>query len=246
MRPNRLLKFLLVLAVLSFASVGPVHALSKLQEQPSDTQNQPGHMGPGAELAKETREAAGEEEEENANLKHSSMVQKLAKATGMSVHTAHMVALGFNFALIIFLIYWLSRKSVPLALRSRTESIQRALQEARAASQDANCRLADVETRLGKLDTEISQMRETAEKEAAAEEARIQRAAEEDMEKVTTAATQEIAAAAKQARRELTIHTADLALALARQQIRVDSETDQALVRNFAGQLSSDGGKDGQ
>ena len=64
---------------------------------------------------------------------------------------------------------------------------------------------------------------------------------------------QEIATAAKQARRELTTHTAGLAIALARQQINVDSNTDQVLVRAFASKLAShdqdhdkDGGKDGR
>ena len=35
----------------------------------------------------------------------------------------------------------------------------------------------------------------------------------------------------------------DLAVALARKQIQVDSATDQALVRNFAGKLSSGSGR---
>jgi len=48
-----------------------------------------------------------------------------------------------------------------------------------------------------------------------------------------------IAAAAKAARRELTAYAADLAVALAQKQIRVDAATDQALVREFAGQLAS-------
>jgi F-type H+-transporting ATPase subunit b len=98
-------------------------------------------------------------------------------------------------------------------------------------------------------------MQATAEKEADAEEARILKAAEEDIRKVALAAEQEIAAAAKQARRELTAHTAGLAIALARQQINVDSNTDQILVRTFASKLAShpssrgsshnnDGGKD--
>jgi F0F1-type ATP synthase membrane subunit b/b' len=47
----------------------------------------------------------------------------------------------------------------------------------------------------------------------------------------------EIAAAAKAARRDLTAYAADLAVALAQKQIRVDAATDQALVRNFAGEL---------
>ena len=97
-------------------------------------------------------------------------------------------------------------------------------------------------------------MQAAAEKEADAEEARIHQAAEEDIRKVVLAAEQEIAAAAKQIRRELSVHTADLALALARKQINVDSNTDQVLVRNFAAKLAeppanspkTNGGKDGR
>jgi F-type H+-transporting ATPase subunit b len=238
---------LLMLALLTILPAVPLRALAQAPEPPSgQAQAAPKDSSVGGELAKETREAAGEDEEENANLKHSSMVQRLAKLTGLSVHHAHLLAIGLNFALIAFLVYWLARKSVPAALRNRTQSIQQALEEARAASQDANRRLAEIEARLRKLDVEIGTMQAAAEKEAEAEEGRIQKAAEEDMRKVVAAAEAEIAAAAKQARRELTAHTADLAIALARKQINVDASTDQALVKNFAGQLSRDSGKDGQ
>jgi F-type H+-transporting ATPase subunit b len=146
------------------------------------------------------------------------------------------------------LVNWLTGKeNLQTLFRSRTESIQRALEEGRAASADANRRLAEIEARLSKLDTEIASMQAQSEKEAEAEEVRIKQAAEEDIRKVVQAAQQEIAATAKQARRELMQHTADLAVALARKQIQVDYATDQALVRNFAGKLSSgSGGKDRQ
>jgi F0F1-type ATP synthase membrane subunit b/b' len=88
-----------------------------------------------------------------------------------------------------------------------------------------------------RLDGEIGMMRNSAEKDAAAEEARIQAAAQEDARKMVEAAQQEITAAAKTARRELTAYAADLAVGLAQKQIRVDAATDQALVRNFAGEL---------
>jgi len=211
------------------------------------------HKSIGGELAEETREATGaDEEEENVALKHSSMVQKLAKLTGLSVHQAHLLALFLNFAIIVVVVVWAVRKFVPGMLRDRSASIQRALEEARAASQDANRRLADIENRLRQLDVEIGRMQATAEREADAEEGRIQKAAEEDIRKVVLAAEQEIVAAAKQARRELATHTADLAIALARQQISVDSNTDQVLVRTFASKLTAqnnnndDDGKDGQ
>ena len=45
--------------------------------------------------------------------------------------------------------------------------------------------------------------------------------------------------AAKSARRELTAYAADLAVGLAQKQIRIDAATDQALVRNFAGELGA-------
>jgi len=241
---------MLMVACLAMLPAVPVKAFGNNQGHSSEpAQASPEDKSPGAELAKETREAAGEagEEEENENLKHSAAIRYLAKKTGMTVHQAHLVTIGLNFLVIAFLIYWYARKFVPAALRSRTESIQRALEEARAASQDAKRRLAEIEARLSKLGTEIGQMQASAEKEAEGEEARIKQAAEEDIRKVVQAAEQEIAAAAKQARRELMQHTADLAVALARKQIQVDSATDQVLVRNFAGKLSSgSGGKDRQ
>lgn len=218
----------------------------------SATQATPAEHHPtsiGGELAKETREAEGDDEEENVNLKHSSMVQKLAKITGLSVHQAHLVALFLNFAIVVFVIFWFARKRVPGMMRNRSSSIQRALEEARAASTEAGKRLADIENRLRQMDTEIASMQAAAEKEAEGEEARIQKAAEDELRKVVQTAEQEIAAAAKQVRRELSTHTADLALALARKQINVDSNTDQVLVRNFASNLTNkpaDGGKDGR
>jgi len=231
---------------------------SAAEPSAAEQQRQPAQAAPAehqptsiaGELAKETREAEGEnEEEEHADLKHSTMVQKLAKITGMSVHGAHLFALILNFAVIAILLVWAIRKTVPGIMRARNESIQRALEEARKASQEAGQRLTDIENRLRQMDVEIGRMQASAEKEAEAEEARIKKAAEDDLRKVVQAAEQEIAAAAKQARRELANHTASLALALASKQIRVDSNTDQVLVRTFTAKLAAnnkDGGKDGQ
>ena len=260
---------LFALALLAFFSTIPARVFAQEQSaaQPSQpapaeptkaepTKKEANHPTPerrtiGGELAEETREAEGEGEE-NVKLKHAVPVRWLGRKMGLSVHQAHMLALFLNFAIIVAIVFWAVRKFVPGALRNRSASIQQALQEARTASQDANRRLADIENRLRQLDVEIGQMQATAEKEAQAEDVRIQKAAEEDIRKVALAAEQEIAAAAKQARRELTTHTAGLAIALARKQINVDSNTDQVLVRTFASKLASrsphddDGGKDGQ
>ena len=211
------------------------------QTEPKQENKQaaPEHKGAAGQLVEEAREATGEDQEENANLKHASAIRWVAARTGLSVHQAHMLALILNFAVIVAVIFWAARKSVPGMLRERNASIQRALEEARAASQEANRRLADIENRLRQLDVEIGQMQAGAEKEADAEEIRIHKAAEEDIRKVVLAAEQEIAAAAKQARRELSAHTAGLAIALATKQINVDSTTDEMLVRSFASKLAA-------
>ncbi len=273
-----ILRPILTLALLAFLSAVPsrVDAQEPGAPTPSqqtsadpakkDNESAPKRKGAVGQLIEENREATGEEEEDNVNLTHAAPIRWLARKTGLSVHQAHLVALSLNFAIVVPLGYWLinkmvfsiaGEKSLKDLFRSRSASIQHALEEARAASQDANRRLADIENRLRQLDVEIGQMQATAEKEAHAEEARILKAAEEDIRKVVLAAEQEIAAAAKQARRELTTHTAGLAIALARQQINVDSNTDGILVRTFASKLAShpasdgsshnnDGGKDGK
>ena len=242
-----------LLALCAFLSVAPspAYAQEPSAAPPSQqTSAAPDQKTSSGELAHETREAAGEDQEENANLKYSAPVKWVARKTGLGVHQASLVANILNFAIIVAILFWAARKFVPTLFRNRSASIQKSLEEARAASQDANRRLVDIENRLRQLDVEIGRMQATAETEANAEEARIQKAAEEDMRKVVLAAEQEIATAAKQARRELSTHTANLAIALARKQINVDSNTDQVLVRVFASKLASDndddGGKDGR
>jgi F-type H+-transporting ATPase subunit b len=244
----------LVLLALSLATPHSALAREQSNSQQSESkktqptkegrQATPEHEGFGKELAEETRESTGDDEEENANLKHASPIRWMARKTGLSVHQAHMVALFINFAVVVLIIGWAAYKFLPAMFRDRTAAIQRALEEARSASQDANRRLSDIENRLRQLDVEIGRMQASSEKEAEAEEIRIQKAAEEDIRKVALAADQEIAAAAKQARRELSAHAASLAIALATKQINVDSTTDQMLVRTFASTLASSDGQD--
>src|SRR5580700_8794409 len=249
-----------LLLTLSFAvGLGSVRA----QEQPATPQKQQQsssdktsktdktrERGVAQQLVHETREAAGEEKDENAEFKQSASVRLIAKWTGMSLQHAYWFSVLLNFVAIAAVIIWAARKYLPGMFSARTAAIQKAMQEAQKASEEARRRLAEIESRLMKLDVEIGMIRDAAEKEAGAEEARIQAAAEEDKRKLVEGAQQEIAAAAKAARRELTAYAADLAVGLAQKQIHVDAATDRTLVRNFAGELStsqgSSLGKDGR
>jgi F-type H+-transporting ATPase subunit b len=236
---HRVFLSLLVTVAICLATFG--HAQEQANPQP-----EPNHQpGVGQQLVRESREAAGEDN--NAALKHSSSVQLVSKLTGLNLESAYWFCLALNFGVIAGVIFWFSRKSLPGMFRNRTASIQKAMEDARKASEEANRRLADIESRLSRLGTEIGEMRASAEKDAAAEEERIKAAAAEDARKIIASAEQEIAAAAKSARRELTAYAADLAVALARKQIHVDAATDQALVRSFAQQIkASDAGPKGK
>jgi F-type H+-transporting ATPase subunit b len=237
--------YLLMLFALSLAAAPlSLHAQEQPHQSapPQQKQANDSSKGPGfaRQLSHKTREAAGEEEKDDkAEFKESPSVQFIAKHTGLSNGTAYLLSILLNFAVIAGLIFWAARKYLPPAFRARTAAIQKAMQEAQKASEEARRRLSEIESRLMKLDGEIGMMRNAAEKDAAAEEARIQASAQEDARKIVDSAQQEIAAAAKAARRELTAYAADLAIALAKKQIHVDAGTDQALVRNFAGDLGA-------
>lgn len=217
-------------------------AQEQSQEQRKETKSIEGRLG------EETREAAGEEKDETEQFKRSSSVTLVARLTGLNLRYAYWLCLVVNFGIIAGVLVWVWRTKLPGVFSGRTQSIHKALEEARKASDDANRRLSEIEARLAHLDTELNEMRANAEKEAAAEEARISAAAEEDTRKIVVSAEQEIAAAAKSARRELKAYVADLAVSLASRQIRVNSAMDQALVQSFGDQLSAEKngtGKDG-
>lgn len=243
----------------------PANPPQQQQAQPPQTQPQtpssepqvkqaPPNRGIGQELAHETREAAGEEKDETAEFKQSPSVRLVSRLTGLDLRSAYWLSVLTNFLVVALVLIWAGRKFLPGAFRARTAAIQKAMQEAQKASEEARRRLAEIESRLKRLDAEIDSIREAAQKEGAAEEARIQAATEDDARKIVASAEQEITAAAKAARRQLTAYAADLAVALAQKQIRVDAATDQALVRNFAGKLGTEStgldderpGKDGQ
>jgi len=241
---------LLALLMMTCVTVVSLHAqerpASPEQKQASEDSAQPS-VSPSGQLAHTSKEAAGEEKDEMAEFKQSPSVQLISRLTGLkNPQQAYWLSVMLNFVVIAAAIVWAARKYLPGMFRDRSAAIQKAMQEAQMASEEARRRLAEIESRLMKLDVEIGRMRDAAEKEGAAEEARIQAAAEEDARKIVTSAEQEIAAAAKAARRQLTAYAADLAVGLARKQIHVDAATDRALVRNFGTELgasSDDSGK---
>ena len=203
---------------------------------------------PGQALVEESKEATGEHEakdgDEEEKLKQSASVRWMAEKTGMSPHTAYWVFVIFNFAVIAGVIGKYLIQYLPGMFRSRTASIKQSMEDARKASEEAQRRLGDIESKLSRLDVDIAAIRAEAEAVNKAEEARMQASIEEERRKVVLGSQQEIEAAAAQARRELKVYAADLAVSLAEKKIHVDEDTDKALVRSFTEQINA--GKDGR
>jgi F-type H+-transporting ATPase subunit b len=142
---------------------------------------------------------------------------------------------------VLWLVGWFLKAKVAPGLRERNVSIRSAMDAAKKASDEANARLANIEARLAKIDGEVAGLKAQAETDFKVEEQRIQQQAVEDAKRVVEAAEQEIASAAKSARRELKVFAADLAVGLAEKKISVDRDTDESLVRSFVDQLGKDG-----
>ncbi|HEV8495177.1 MAG TPA: ATP synthase F0 subunit B, partial [Candidatus Angelobacter sp.] len=187
----------------------------------------------------------GEEQLENGGeadaIRHSPSVKWIARHTGLTDNQAYWLCFGLNFAVIFFFMANLMRKKLPGYFGGRTSAIQKGIEEARKMSEDARRRLADVEGRLSRLDAEIAGMQREADENAKAEEQRIVAAGEEERKRIVASAEQEIEMAANSARRELKSYVAELAIELAEKKIRVNKDTDEALVRAFTAQLGKDG-----
>ena len=191
------------------------------------------------ESGKKQAEAGNKEAEEDntAQFKRSPSVKWFARKMGLSVDGFYWVSFAFNFLVVAVLIGLGLKSNLPAMFRSRTQNVQRAIEEARRASEDAGRRLSAVEERLSKLNVSISELQAQAEAESRAEEQRLWAAAEEEKRKIVQSAEQEIAAAANAARRELKLLAVELAMANAEKQVRIDTTQDKQLVRDFVEQL---------
>jgi F0F1-type ATP synthase membrane subunit b/b' len=244
-------RFALLLILLSSFALTGVLTASEVPS-PSELQAQPPTQAPvtsssrPATISAEQPGREAQADDDQAQFKQSASIRFLAKITGLTPEQCYWLCVVVNFGILAGFLVWATKKNLPGAFRSRTAAIQKALAEARSAGHDASQRLAEIEERLARLDQEIAEMAAAAEREAQQEELRIQAATEHDARRILESAEQEIAAVAKSARRDLAAYAADLAVALATKQIRVDDSVDHALVEGFAKQLSDSAGSGGR
>jgi F-type H+-transporting ATPase subunit b len=188
-----------------------------------------------------TDEKKGEQSSEEEEVRHSPVIRSIASKTGLSERQVYWICVFINFGIVLFAVIYGLRKKLPAIFKSRTESIQKHMEEARRTSEEARRRLSEVEARLSRLDVEIEAMRHQAEENARAEDRRVVAESEEERRRIVETAEQEIAMAAGAARRELQAYAAELAVNLAEKKIQVGPDKDQALVREFTSWLGKDG-----
>jgi F-type H+-transporting ATPase subunit b len=233
MRARLLLALVLTLGVAPVAAV-PMRAQA-VAASPSTASGQKAE--PQAISAGKRKEA----EEGTEAFKKSPMVISLGRMLGMEPATASTVFTWFNFAVLALAVLYALAKALPKTFRGRTQGIQKNLVEARSATEEAKARLSGVEARLAKLDAEIAALKSEAEKDAAADEARIKASVADERERIAHAAEQEIAAAEAHAQRNLREFAAKLAVEQAASRLNLSDDDDSEIVRGFAARLAATG-----
>jgi F-type H+-transporting ATPase subunit b len=149
------------------------------------------------------------------------------------------IAKLINLLLFIGALFYFLRRPISNAFRARQEGIRSELMRAEEERAAAEARLEEIKGRLARLDTEVEAIRANAQKEAAEERARVERATEAEIRKIREQARREIESAAKAARAELRTFTAEQSVKLAEEMIRRDirPEDDAQLAREYVEEL---------
>ena len=134
------------------------------------------------------------------------------EAANPAVERATELFKWINFAIVAGVIVWVFGKLLPPMFRKKADAIGSAISTATSAKAAAEAQLREAETKLANLQKELVELRAVAEREAAAEVARLRAATMTDAQKIAAAARAEIEAAERAARLELKALAANLAV----------------------------------
>jgi F-type H+-transporting ATPase subunit b len=144
-----------------------------------------------------------------------------------------------NFILLVAGLGYLIKKNAGPFFEARSKKIQQDMLDAKAQRAEAEQRAAEVDRRLANLGNEIAALRAESQAEAKAETERSMKYTAAEIAKIQAHAEQEIVAAGKAARQDLKRYSAELAVQLAEQKIsaRMTGEAQDDLVRGFVHDL---------
>jgi F-type H+-transporting ATPase subunit b len=144
-----------------------------------------------------------------------------------------------NFAIVAGLLLWLCLKKGPAFFGGRAAAIGSAITKATSIKAAADTQLHEAESKLANLQKEVAELRAFAEKEAAAEVARIRAVTQSDSQKIAAAAKAEIEATERAARLELKAIAARLAVDGAESLLakQLTPQAQESLISNFVKSL---------
>jgi F-type H+-transporting ATPase subunit b len=140
-----------------------------------------------------------------------------------------------NFLVLAAGLGYLAGKHGGPFFAARSTKIRTDIAAAGDLRKQSEARAAEVERRLAGIESDIAALREEAGQEARAEAGRVARQTAAEAAKIQAQAEQDIASAVKAARTELKRHSAELAVALAEQLVRarMTPAAQDELVRTF-------------
>lgn len=146
-----------------------------------------------------------------------------------------------NFALLAGALAYFLRKPLASFLADRSASIRRSLEEGIKALRNSQTQIETVEEKLRRLEGEIAALKASAAEEMEAERLRLQKAADDEAERILQAARAQTEAAIRAAKLELKSYAADQAVQLAEEIVRqrLDEAGKEKLVSQFIEKLES-------
>jgi F-type H+-transporting ATPase subunit b len=166
-------------------------------------------------------------------------VQAAEEHENPAVENATELFKWINFAIVAGVVLWLCLKKAPAFFSGRASAISSAIAKSTAAKAAADAQLREAEGKLVNLQKEITELRALAERESAAEVARLRAATLSDAQKIATAAKAEIEAAERAARLELKALAATLAVDSAESLLtkQLTPKAQESLIRSFVKSL---------
>jgi F-type H+-transporting ATPase subunit b len=150
-----------------------------------------------------------------------------------------VIAKLINFGILAGILVYFLRMPLADYLQRRGRQIREDLVNAAEMRGTAEGELAEIDRRMQALPRELEELRERGRREAAAEEARIRELAESERQRLIDQTRREIDLQMRVARRDLTRHAAELAVAVAADRIRrqITADDQARLIDRYTSQL---------
>lgn len=138
--------------------------------------------------------------------------------SGGGVHPG--ISKAVNLVIFLAVLYLLLRKPTREFFAQRLATVREVLEKAARERQEATAKMSELDARFNRLEAEMAEIKQQAQREAAAERERMEAEARRDNEKIRLSAQREIEAAKQVAMAELREFAATKAVDLAEQMIR--------------------------